>query len=125
MSLVFRTASALAEREERPTFQVVKREKKDQAGGTPTYRVVMGLAPGYGEDNQPGMGVDAVTPEGPADMAGMKAGDRIIRIGDKDVANIYDYMAATRNNKPGDTVDVTVLRDAKEVVLQVTLAPAR
>ncbi len=85
----------------------------------------MGLAPGYGDDGKPGMAVDAVTPEGPADMAGLKAGDRIIRIGDKDVANIYDYMAATRNNRPGDIVELVVLRDGKEITLKVTLAPAR
>ena len=52
----------------------------------------------------------------------MKDGDRIVRIGDDDVANIYDYMAATRNNKPGDTVAVIVLRHGKELTLQVTLA---
>ena len=47
---------------------------------------------------------------------------RIVRIGDNDVANVYDYMAATRNNEPGDTVAVIVLRNGKEVSLQVTLA---
>ncbi len=71
------------------------------------------------------MAVEAVTPEGPADLAGMQAGDRVIRIGTKKVANIYDYMAATRSNNPGDTVTVVVLRSGKEVPLQVTLAGTR
>ena len=68
------------------------------------------------------MAVDAVSPEGPADMAGMKGGDRIIRIGDKKIANVYDYMAGTRNNKAGDLVEVAVLRDGTEHVLKVALA---
>jgi S1-C subfamily serine protease len=85
----------------------------------------MGIAPGFTEDDLPGMAADAVNPEGPADLAGMKAGDRIIRIGGKEIANVYDYMAALRNNKPGDTVDVVVLRDGQEIALQVTLASAR
>jgi hypothetical protein len=123
--LVYDVAKDLAAREARPEFQVVKSEKKEPTGATPTFRVVMGLTPNYTDDGTPGMGVDAVSPEGPADLAGMKAGDRIIRIGGKSVANVYDYMAATRNNKAGDAVDVIVLRDGKEVTLHVTLAPAR
>ena len=85
----------------------------------------MGIAPGYGEDGQTGMAVEQVSPQGPADMAGMKAGDRIIRIDETKVANIYDYMAATRNKHPDDIVRVVVLRDGQEVTLQVMLASAR
>ena len=91
----------------------------------PTYRVVMGLSPSYAEDGKPGMGVDAVSPQGPAEVAGMKAGDRIVKINGKPIANIYDYMASTRENKGGDTVEVIVLRDGKEQVLKVTLSGAR
>ena len=123
--LVYETAKSLADRDARPEFQFVKSEKKEQPAGTTTFRVVMGLTPNYTDDGTPGMGVDAVSPEGPAELAGMKAGDRILRIGGKSVANVYDYMAATRNNKAGDVVDVLVLRDGKEQSLKVTLAPAR
>jgi len=123
--LVYETAKELAEGDSRPQFQVVKSEKKEPATGMTTFRVVMGLTPNYTDDGKPGMGVDAVSPEGPAEVAGMKAGDRIIRIGGKSVANVYDYMAATRNNKAGDVVEVVVLRDGQEQSLKVTLAPAR
>ena len=85
----------------------------------------MGLTPSYVDDDQPGMLVDAVSPQGPAEVGGMKAGDRIIRINKKLIANIYDYMAATRRNDPGDTVEVVVLRSGKERALQVRLAPAK
>ncbi len=85
----------------------------------------MGLAPGYGDDGKRGMSVDAVNADGPAELAGMKKGDRIIKIGGKGVANIYDYMASTRGNNPGDVVEVVVLRDGKELTLQVTLASAQ
>ena len=123
--LVYETARELANRDSRPEFQVVKSEKKEPATGTTTFRVVMGLTPNYADDGKPGMGVDAVSSEGPAEVAGMKAGDRIVRIGGKSVANVYDYMAATRNNKSGDTVEVVVLRNGQEQTLKVTLAPAR
>ena len=123
--LVGDVALELANSDAPPVYQEVKIKTLDAKGGTPTYRVVMGLAPGYGDDGKPGMSVDAVSPEGPAEVAGMKAGDRIIRIGDKNVANIYDYMASTRKNNPGDVVEVVVLRDGEEFTLRVTLSSAR
>ncbi len=124
-SLVHAIAGDIAALNARPVFAEVKTTSSDQPTGTPTYRVVMGIAPGYGDDGKPGMAVEAVTPEGPADVAGLKAGDRILRIGSKKVANIYDYMAATRGNKPGDVVEVVVLREEIEVALKVKLAPAK
>ena len=55
---------------------------------------------------------------------GGRLGLRILRIGDASVSNIYDYMAATRNNRSGDEVKVVVSRDGKEVTLKVILAAA-
>lgn len=119
---VYRATRALANGSAKPEYIVVKTSEKKREGVAPGYKVVMGLAPSYAEDGDRGMAVDHVSPEGPAEQAGMKGGDRIVRIGDNDVANIYDYMAATRNSEPGDTVAVIVLRNGKEVTLQVTLA---
>jgi hypothetical protein len=115
-------ARELAGHEPRPAFHMVEMKKKDEAGPLPTYRVVMGIAPSYTDDGQPGMGVDAVNPEGPAEIAGMKSKDRIIKIGGKKIANIYDYMASTRNNRPGDEVEVVVIRDGKEITMKVKLS---
>lgn len=123
--LVYRTAVALADEPERPEFHVVRQATERTSNDMPSYRVVMGLAPSYVNDGTAGMGVDSTNPDGPAELAGMKAGDRIIRINSNEIANIYDYMAATRNNRPGDTVDVVVVRDGKELTLHVTLASAR
>lgn len=123
-SLVYETARRIADADARPTFQREKK-KETKAAGTTTFRVVMGLTPNYAEDGKPGMVVDAVSSEGPAERAGLKAGDRILSIGGKKVANVYDYMASTRGNKAGDTVEVVVQRGEKEVTLQVTLAGAK
>ncbi len=126
-TLVYRVADKIANLQDLPKFRKAKRRTpKDKGDGPlPSYRVVMGLAPGYGDDGVFGMKVEAVSPEGPADEAGMKPGDRIISIGGKKVANVYDYMASTRNNKAGETVPVIVTRGGKEITLQVKLAPAR
>jgi len=57
----------------------------------------------------------------PAEKAGMKSGDIIVRFGDKKIENIYDYTYALQEHKAGETVTVVVLRDNKEVSLNVTL----
>lgn len=122
-TLVYRVARELADREARLEFVEVKTSEQER--GVTGFRVVMGLTPNYTDTSQPGMGVDGVSPEGPAQLAGMQAGDRIISIGGKMVNNVYDYMASTRNNKPGDVVEVIVLRGGERVTLSVTLAGAR
>lgn len=126
--LVFRVADGIASMAERPGFQAQQAsemEKRAASGGTPTYRVVMGISPGYGEDGKPGMAVEAVTAQGPADIAGLKGGDRIVRMNGKPIANVYDYMASTRGNQPGDVIEVVVQRNGKEIAFQVKLASAR
>jgi len=123
---VYAVAESLATLEPRPAFVEVKPKSEPSPGGKmTTFRVVMGLSPNYADDGQPGMGVDAVSPDGPADLAGIMAGDRILRINGKIIANVYDYMASTRGNKAGDEVEVVVLREGKEIPLKVTLAGAK
>ena len=125
LQVVAETARAMADRADRPTYQIAAHatSKEDQSpNDLPRYSVVMGVAPSYGDDGKPGMAIDAVTPEGPAAIAGMKAGDRILRINAKSIANIHDYMASTRGNNPGDTVEVEVLRGDVTIHLKVTLS---
>lgn len=125
VQVVASAARAIATRPERVAFKRPEGPGFSQRdGATTSFKVVMGLAPSYVDDGNPGMKVDGVSSEGPADIAGMRAGDRILRIGDASVSNIYDYMAATRNNRAGDEVQVVVSRDGKEVTLKVILASA-
>ncbi len=58
---------------------------------------------------------------GPAAQAGLKGGDLIIKVGDRAIGTIYDYMESMNKHKPGEKVEVVVKRDGKDVKLPVTL----
>jgi S1-C subfamily serine protease len=61
----------------------------------------------------------------PADKAGMKRGDVILKIGDQAVQSSQDMIAAVRSHNPGDEVDVTIDRQGKAVTSAVTLGSAQ
>ncbi len=60
-------------------------------------------------------------PEGPAMDGGMLAGDVILSFDGRNVADVRGLVRTVGNTAVGKTVDVVVLRDGKEVTLQITL----
>jgi S1-C subfamily serine protease len=68
-----------------------------------------------------GVLLGGVTADSPGDVAGMKKGDILIRIGDYEIADLQGFTDALSAYKPGDTVDILVLRGGSEVRLRVTL----
>ncbi len=79
---------------------------------------------GLGDDLS-GVIVQSVVPNGPADSAGIRAGemdgDVIIAIGDIDRPSMEEITALVNDLDPGDTVPVTVLRDGRELELELEL----
>ncbi|NOZ45199.1 MAG: M20/M25/M40 family metallo-hydrolase [Chlorobi bacterium] len=84
-------------------------------------KVKLGIMPNFGKSDNNGMRVDAVTPQGPAFVAGMKKDDVIIAIAGKSVHNIYEYMDRMSRLKFGQTITVDVMRDSTKIVLLVQL----
>ncbi len=68
-----------------------------------------------------GATIAAVVQGGPADDAGLRAGDRIVRIGGEAVSDSDDVASAVAARKPGDVVDVVVQRSGEQRTLKVTL----
>lgn len=71
----------------------------------------------------PGFGalLTAVTPDTPADKAGLRAGDIIVAVDDERVTLATDLAEIIRRYKPGDEVRITYRRDGKEKTVRVTL----
>jgi serine protease Do len=51
-----------------------------------------------------------VVADGPADAAGLRKGDIIIRFGDKEISNVADLVQAIRSSKIGDEVEIDFVR---------------
>ncbi len=87
--------------------------------------VRLGITPDVAGDDQPGVVADVVMDGGAAKAAGMQDGDRIVQIGERKIKDIYAYMDALKGFRPGDSVDVKVLRKGAELTLKVTFKAGR
>ena len=85
-----------------------------------SFNVTFGVIPSYGSQAE-GLEIDGARKDGPAANAGMQKGDVIIEISGKEIKNIYDYMYRLAELKAGQTVEVKVLRNNKELLLSVNL----
>ena len=68
--------------------------------------------------------VAAVAPGGGAEEAGLQRGDIITAIDDEPVTSMADLAGEISRHAPGDVVTLTVVRDADELTLDVTLGSA-
>jgi S1-C subfamily serine protease len=75
----------------------------------------------FGLPVESGAIVERVEPGSGADGAGVRRGDIIVSLGDAPIENTGDLLGALRDYRPGDTVDLTVVRGGDELTLDVTL----
>lgn len=72
-----------------------------------------------------GVVVNDVSAGGPADKAGIKKGDVIVKIDNTQIKTFLDMRKFLFGKKPGDSVQVTFYRDNKEKTVTVTLETLR
>ncbi len=84
------------------------------------YGSYLGTIPDYLQ-TEGGVLLSGVRSKSPADQAGLRAGDVIVRFDGVRVDNIYDYTFALRSRKPGQQVRISVKRGEGEVELLATL----
>jgi putative serine protease PepD len=65
--------------------------------------------------------VQFVEPGSPAEVGGLRRGDIIIRIGEREISGTEDVFAAVRASEIGDVVQVTVVRADAERVFEIEL----
>jgi len=102
--------------DKRLTYTTAKSDPAPRAGG---FRVYLGTIPNYADSNV-GLLIDGVREDSPAAKAGLKAGDRIVKIADRDVKNVYDYTYALGEMKAGQEYVFEVMRGIEKLTLRVT-----
>ena len=68
---------------------------------------------------------NGVTPNGPADNAGLKSGDLIIAINGKEVQSSDELIVAIRSKNVGDKVTIKFKRNAVTREVTVTLIASK
>ncbi len=123
LNMVYSVATTLDAIDQRPQFTKVD-EPIAPAGGGPGYGAYFGSVPDMADDVK-GVRFADVRPNSPAAKAGLKGQDVLVKFDGKEIANLQDFTYVLRTHKPGDTVEVVVLRDGKPLTVQVKLEVRR
>jgi serine protease Do len=83
------------------------------------------LARGFGLEKPSGALVADVVEDSPADDAGLRVGDVIVRFGDTDIDTAKSLSVAVADADPSNRVPVRILRDGKQKTVQVKLGEAQ
>jgi predicted metalloprotease with PDZ domain len=78
------------------------------------------LAAYFGAPNEEGVLVESVEEGSPAEKAGFKAGDVIIRVGKKTIDEVDEVHRTLRKYKEGDKVEFEVIRKGDRKILTYT-----
>jgi len=82
------------------------------------FSVTLGIMPDY-TYNGSGVRVDGISEGRPAQKAGLKVGDVIIKLGDYPVSSLDNYMQALSKFKKGDKTTVNYMRGSDKVEAEV------
>jgi hypothetical protein len=93
----------------------------------PEFKVSLGTIPDRAgpPNGQKGMLLAGVRAGGAADKAGLKKGDIMVRLGDHVIGAVEDVMFVLTDAKPGAKIQATIVRDGKEMNVEMTLEAVR
>lgn len=111
---------SLAGTEQAPDY--IALEKPQSPVGRVRLRAYLGTIPDYAQGNITGVKLSGVVTGGPADLAGVRAGDVVRELAGKAVENIYDYTYVLGSLKVDAPVGMTVMRGGQR--LELTITPA-
>ncbi|NNE98530.1 MAG: PDZ domain-containing protein [Pyrinomonadaceae bacterium] len=83
------------------------------------FSVSLGTIPSYADGNNNGLVLDGVRNNSPASKAGIKPGDRIVRLAGKEIRNISDYVFILGEMKADQEYEVIVMRGKQRLSLKI------
>ena len=96
--------------------KVDQKNKKGTRGG---FRIFLGTIPNYANDKVKGVELSGVIKGGPADKAGLKGGDIIVKFASHKIENIHDYVYSLQAARPNKTTKIVVLRQGQETEVDI------
>jgi hypothetical protein len=91
-------------------------------GDARSFHASLGTIPDYAGPGEGKKGVllSGVRPGSAAEKGGLRRGDVLVGLGKTEIGSVEDLMFVLQSSKPGETVGARVLREGKEVKLEVT-----
>jgi hypothetical protein len=112
---------AVDQNPKKPSYTVAK--SSAPMGGRRGFNVSLGTVPSYG-DSSDGLLLDGVRENSPAAKAGLKAGDKIVKLAGRDVKNVQDYTFILGDMKAGEEYEIIIMRGAEKLTLKIVPAPS-
>ncbi|MBA4121649.1 MAG: M20/M25/M40 family metallo-hydrolase [Acidobacteria bacterium] len=104
----------------KPTYAVAK--SSGTTGGRMGFNVSLGTIPNYADNNNDGLLLDGVRDDSPAAKAGLKAGDKVVKLAGRDVRNATDYTFVLGEMKAGVEYEIEIVRGAERLTLKIVPA---
>ena len=95
-------------------------ERSAPPEGRMSRRAYTGTVPDFAASGITGVRLSDVRPGGPAEKAGIKAGDIIVEFAGRKVTNLQDYSDALIGAKIDEAVPLVVEREGKKITLTIT-----
>ncbi len=122
LKLAFNSIDAIQNLDTPPAFARTQRDSSAMMSGGDGggLRAYLGSIPDYAEEVT-GVKLSGVREGSPAEKAGIKGGDVIVRFAGKEIKNVYDYTYVLGACKPGQVVEIGIMREGKLLTLTATL----
>jgi len=118
LALISELIAELDSSPEKIAFSNVDEPKR----GSSKFNVYLGTVPDYSSQTE-GVKLMGVKEGSPADKAGIQEDDTIIQFNGLEIKNIYDYVYALGESKPGVPTSLVVIRNYKPLSLIVVPEP--
>ncbi len=102
---------------EGPLSSTLKHGASTQTAPTTERKVSLGTVPDFAYSGK-GFRISGVVAGSPAEAAGLKEGDVIVKVNSSAIAGLKDFSDILKTLKPGDKVLITFMRDGKESTVE-------
>ncbi|MEE9279717.1 MAG: M28 family peptidase [Myxococcota bacterium] len=111
----------LLARAEPLTYQVSSSAPR-LVGDSRGYGAYLGTIPDFAEMmGDAGVLLSGVREGGPADLAGLRGGDRIVGMAGVEIRNLYDMTFVLREQRPGELIQIELLRGDERITVRAKL----